>query len=230
MSDGRSRRWDGHRETRRAVFVEAAARAIEKHGPDAHLSDIAAEAGVSKPVLYRYFSDKDDLLGATAAYAADEIVTAVVEALRSDTDARTLVTSAVGAFLRQAELHRNLFLLAVRHHTRAVDGSVAGGKAAAAAVLTRTFEGALSAAGRDTRGAAPWAHAVVGLSISGAEWWLEQQTMTREEMTGYLSAFVWHAFDGISGGAYAGVTADISGSLTGSPDAPAPARSPRTAP
>ncbi|NHA01732.1 helix-turn-helix transcriptional regulator [Nocardioides sp. W3-2-3] len=57
-SDGRTTRWDDHRATRRTEFVQAAVRAIDALGPDASVADIAAEAGVSKPVLYRYFSDK----------------------------------------------------------------------------------------------------------------------------------------------------------------------------
>ena len=58
--DGRTTRWDAHRDQRRAELVLAAVRAIDQHGPDAGIADIAAEAGVSRPVLYRYFADKDD--------------------------------------------------------------------------------------------------------------------------------------------------------------------------
>ena len=57
--DGRTTRWDAHRDQRRAELVQAAVRAIDQHGPDVTIADIAAEAGVSKPVLYRYFTDKD---------------------------------------------------------------------------------------------------------------------------------------------------------------------------
>ena len=56
-----------HRETRRAELVEAAVAAIDEHGPSASIAEIAASAGVSKPVLYRYFADKDDLYRAVGA-------------------------------------------------------------------------------------------------------------------------------------------------------------------
>ena len=70
-TDGRSVHWAAHRSSRREELVVAAAGAIPLHGPDVHLGEIATAAGVSKPVLYRYFSDKDDLLAATTQWVAD---------------------------------------------------------------------------------------------------------------------------------------------------------------
>jgi len=164
-----------------------------------HLEEIATAAGVSKPVLYRYFSDKDDLLAATTHWVADRIVAAVTDVLRTpDLEPREAVARAVGAYLAEVEQHRNVFLLAVRHHTQGVDGSVADGKSAAAGVLTRALERALCAAGADIRGAEPWAHGVVGVGISMAEWWLERGTVGRDVVEEHLAAFIWHAFDGLS--------------------------------
>ena len=197
--DGRSVRWAAHRAARREELVVAAANAIAEHGPGVHLGDIAAAAGVSKPVLYRYFSDKDDLLAATTRWVADRIVAAVTEVLRTpDVAPREAVRRAVGAYLAEVEQHRNVFLLAVRHHTQGVDGSVADGKTAAADVLTRVLDRSLGAAGADTGGAEPWAHAVVGVGISMAEWWLERGTVGRDVVEEHLAAFIWHAFDGLS--------------------------------
>jgi len=208
--DGRSSRWDAHREARRAEFVEAATTAIEEHGPDAHLDEIAAAAGVSKPVLYRYFSDKDDLLAATARTAADRLILVVTDAIAAPGSPRDRVERAVHAYLTEVEQHRNLFLLAVRHHGQAMDGPVADGKAAMAAVFARTLGDALRHAGFDAGGAEPWAHALVGLGVSTAEWWLERQTMSKQAVADYLTAFIWHALDGI-GQQY--FTADPTASL-----------------
>ena len=62
--DGRTRRWAGHREARRLELVDAAVVAIEEHGPEVTTEQIAAEAGVSRPGLYRHFDGKDDLQSA----------------------------------------------------------------------------------------------------------------------------------------------------------------------
>ena len=79
--DGRSSRWDSHRETRRAELVAAAVRAVDSGGTEVSIADIAAEAGVSKPVLYRYFADKAELHGAVGMWAARQILDAVVDAV-----------------------------------------------------------------------------------------------------------------------------------------------------
>ena len=49
-------------EARRALIVEAAGRLFGEHGFDGtRLDRVAAEAGVTKPVLYRHFADKTAL-------------------------------------------------------------------------------------------------------------------------------------------------------------------------
>src|SRR3546814_16500714 len=70
--DGRASRWDDHREQRRTQLVDAAIIAIDRLGHQAGIADIAAEAGVSKAVLYRYFADKSVLHAAVGARMAEE--------------------------------------------------------------------------------------------------------------------------------------------------------------
>ncbi|MCB1004958.1 MAG: helix-turn-helix transcriptional regulator [Acidimicrobiales bacterium] len=45
-------------DARRAELADAAVRAIRTVGADASMADIAAEAGITKPVLYHHFGDK----------------------------------------------------------------------------------------------------------------------------------------------------------------------------
>ena len=59
-------RWTSHRDERRRQFVDAALRVLDAVGPELPMDAVAAEAGVSKPVLYRYFSDKAALVEALA--------------------------------------------------------------------------------------------------------------------------------------------------------------------
>lgn len=195
--DGRRLRWATHRDARRTTLVAAAAAAVEEHGPDVHLDAIAAAAGVTKPVLYRYFSGKDDLLAAAALWGAERIVGAITDALTDARDERTAVEGAVAAYLTEVETHRNLFLLVIRHRAGAVSGSVAEGKSAAADVLARALVNGLSTTGVARSGVDVWAHALVGMGLSTAEWWLASGTTSRDEVTRWLSSFVWHAFDGV---------------------------------
>ena len=49
---------------RRAELLGAAERAIRRIGPHASMDEIAAEAGITKPILYSHFGDKAGLVTA----------------------------------------------------------------------------------------------------------------------------------------------------------------------
>src|SRR5919198_1904523 len=61
---------------RRELIVEAAGRLFGERGYDgARLDDVAAAAGVTKPVLYRHFDSKRDLYLALLARHRDDLGT-----------------------------------------------------------------------------------------------------------------------------------------------------------
>lgn len=193
-SDGRTTRWDDHRAQRKEEFVQAAVRAIDMLGPDASVADIAAEAGVSKPVLYRYFADKAELHAAVGAWGTDLVLGRVIAAVLVPAPARDRVTAGVAAYLDTIAEHPQAFLLLTRQH--AGGDLLAAGKEQIATKLARMLGDALRELGGDTGAAEPWAHAVVGLGSSVGQWWLERRTMSRAAAAGYLGEFIWHALSG----------------------------------
>src|SRR3954466_9532139 len=62
--DGRRSRWTEHRRARREDLVTAAVEAVRLTGPHFAVDDVGRSAGVSKTVIYRYFTDKDELVDA----------------------------------------------------------------------------------------------------------------------------------------------------------------------
>lgn len=209
LVDGRSSRWDEHRETRREALVEAAVAAIDAHGPAASIAQVAESAGVSKPVLYRYFSDKDDLYRAVGAWGAEQVIAALMPVLLGDDPVRRRVERGCDSYLAFLAEHPQLFLLLVEH--RSSGDPLADGKEMVAATIARTLGDALRDLGVDAAGAEPWAHGLVGLGLSTGEWWLRRRTMSRAAVSRYLSSFVWHAFEGIA--AEHGVAIDPDGRL-----------------
>jgi AcrR family transcriptional regulator len=195
--DGRTTRWDAHRDQRRIELVEAAVRAIDLHGPDASVADIAAEAGISKPVIYRYFADKAELHSAVGKWGADLVVEKLLPVIVTEGPVRERVASACDAYLEVLEEHPQVFLLLVRHRADGND-PLEDGKIAIAAMLARAIGDSLRAQDLDSAGAEPWAHGLVGLGLATGEWWLTRQTMSREAVARYLTEFVWHAFAGVS--------------------------------
>src|SRR3546814_3371720 len=62
------------REAKREAVLQTAARAFAENGYHrTSLEEIAARLGVSKPTIYYYAQNKDDLVAAIAARALDEI-------------------------------------------------------------------------------------------------------------------------------------------------------------
>ncbi|WP_169787674.1 TetR family transcriptional regulator [Luteipulveratus mongoliensis] len=197
-SDRRTTRWDEHREQRRAELVEAAVRAIDRLGPDASVAEMAAEAKASKPVLYRYFADKNEIHAAVAAWSSARVAEQLLPALTAPGPIRDRIAAGVDGYLRVIEEHPQVFLLLVHHRG---DGDLlAAEKGTIAAALAVMLGDSLRSLGVDAAGAEPWAHGLVGLGLSTGEWWLERRTMSRSAVGRYLTELIWHAFAGIADG------------------------------
>jgi AcrR family transcriptional regulator len=208
--DGRNTRWDDHRESRRLELVEAAVAAIDEHGASASIAQIAGSAGVSKPVLYRYFSDKDDLYRAVGHWGADQVVQAIVPTLQGAQPLRERVERACTQYLTLISRHPNVFFLLVDHPNNA--DPFADGKEMVAAAFARTLHDGLSELGVDASGAEPWAYGVLGFGLSTGEWWLRRHTMSKAAVSRHLSSFIWNAFEGIA--RENGVRIDAAGRLS----------------
>lgn len=219
------------------MLVTAAVRAIDRHGPTAGLADFARAAGVSKPVLYRYFADKADLHAAVGDWGAGLVLERLAPALAADggSAAREPTAAAGEAGLRPSEPlglrervevgmdaylgalaeHPNVFLLLTSPGATGRSDPLARGKAAIAEAIARLMGDLMRGAGVDSGGAVPWAHAVVGMGLSVGEWWLRDRTMSRQAVAAYLSGFLWHALAGLA--EEHGLSADEVGRLHARP-------------
>ena len=54
-------------------------------------------------------------------------------------------------------------------------------------------------AGRDTGAAVPWAYGIVGLVHQAGDWWVDDQTMSRERFLAYLVDLLWDGLAGTAG-------------------------------
>ncbi len=106
-------RWRGHRETRRAELVEAAVEAIRARGAGVGMDDIAAQAGVSKPILYRHFTDRADLWLAVGRRVNDELLTAMSTALLVDRPPRETIAAVVDTYLALIEQDPEIYRFVV---------------------------------------------------------------------------------------------------------------------
>jgi AcrR family transcriptional regulator len=98
---GRPPRSAEERAAQRTRLVDAAMDAIRSHGPDVSVDDIAAVAGVSKPVLYAEFGDKVGIGEAIAVVLGERGERVVVEEMSKGgrLEMRAALTVAVNRFI-----------------------------------------------------------------------------------------------------------------------------------
>jgi AcrR family transcriptional regulator len=198
--DARKDRWTAHRAARRAEFVDAALRVLETQGPDLLMDAVAAEAGVTKPVLYRYFSDKAALVEALGERGTELLLTRLLPAINSDGPALARTREAVGAYFAVIDENPNLYwLLARRPGSEAAAGldPVQRDKEFIAGQLTAVIGDYLRVFGLDSGAAEPWAYGVTGLVQSTGEWWLQRRSMSRVHVVEYVTQLVWSALSGV---------------------------------
>jgi AcrR family transcriptional regulator len=196
--DRRRTRWDAHRAQRRRELIAAAVEAISTYGADADMEQVAAAAGVSKPVLYRYFADKAELWQAVGERVAEVVVEAVAPAIANVAAERDLVATTVDAYLSAIELRPDLYEFLV-HASGAprMPHIIASSAKRVASDLARVIGDRLRAMGLDSGAAEPWAYGIVGMVQTIGDWWITHgRPISRNALTEYVTTLLW---DGLSG-------------------------------
>jgi AcrR family transcriptional regulator len=194
-SDARRDRWRSHREARREEFIQAALRALARHGPEFGMEHVAAEAGVTKPVLYRHFTDKADLYVALGQRGTELLFDRLIPALNNEEAPVPRIRKSLDAYFSIIEEHPNLYRLLIR---RAFGRDVvADDKELIGNALSTLLGDYMRAFDMDSGAAEPWGHGIVGLVQNVSEWWLERRSMSRDAVVEYLTQIIWAAIDGI---------------------------------
>ncbi|MFC7660027.1 TetR/AcrR family transcriptional regulator [Pseudonocardia benzenivorans] len=194
---------DERRTRRRNEMVTAAVEAVRTHGAGVSVAEIAARAGITKPVLYRYFADRADLQRAVGEHAVGMLMQRMVPALSAELEPREQVAAVVDAFLAGIEEEPQLWRFVVHNPVEREAGTelVDDAREQIARMLASLIGERLRAAGRDSGGAEVWAHGLVGMVQSAGDWWLERRTMSRTAVTGYLTSLIWGGISGTLDGA-----------------------------
>jgi AcrR family transcriptional regulator len=202
--DGRRTRWTEHRAGRRIELIDAAIRAIKEDGSAVGMDRIAASANTSKPVVYRYFADKDDLYRAVTQRVVGTIITALRVVATDRLDSRAMIRASVGGYLELLEQSPELYRFVVAH-PHLEDGTTFS--EVIAGVLAGELAEELRVGALDPAYVHPWSEAIVGFISAASLWWLDHPgAMTREHLADYLSALLWGGAAGVE--SYSGRPAD----------------------
>jgi len=207
--DRRRTRWQDHRAQRRNDLIAAAVEAVVRFGPEVDMEQVAAVAGVSKPVLYRYFADKAQLWTAVGEHVGRIVVDAVAPAVAKVDAEYELVAATIDAYLGAIESQPDLYQFVVHQSgAPAMPHVIASSARAIATELARVIGDRMRALGLDSGGAEAWAYGIVGLVQSVGDWWiLHSRPMSRAALTDYTAALLWHGLSGIR------AAADLPGGL-----------------
>jgi AcrR family transcriptional regulator len=188
--DGRRSRWTEHRRARREELIGAAVEAVRAAGPDFAVDDVARSAGVSKTVIYRYFSDKDELINAVL----ERISTAILlprllgELAVERSDDRAGLHAMIAAFVQLIDDEPALYRFAYAQAGRSGRADlVAATEHEIAEALGRVMVERLVRAGRPAEPAMTWAYGVVGMVQLAAHWWSGTRTVTPDELVEQLT-------------------------------------------
>jgi AcrR family transcriptional regulator len=194
------------RAVRREELLDAADTVIRRVGSKASAALIAKEAGVTKPIIYRHFGDLSDLYRALAIRHQERLTNYLRSAreLHRDQDRRGRIHGIISAFFVAVEREPNLF----RFLVKSPPGELVDHEGPP--WLTRRFaeqigaylNGAFGEPG-SPRGRA-LGYAVAGTLITTVGWWLDDGTLSREDVIDAVTEMLVAGVPFSGGGAAAG--------------------------
>ncbi|MEU8488470.1 MULTISPECIES: TetR family transcriptional regulator [unclassified Streptomyces] len=190
-------------ERRRRELLEAADRVVLRDGPGASMNAIAAEAGITKPILYRHFGDKGGLYAALAKRHTDALLASLRAALDAPAERRERVESTLDTYLAAIEARPQVYRF-LMHPSESVSESTAPGEQGfyvgkhSAPLLRRmgeelaeVIEERVDLGPGSQQLARVWGHGIVGMMHAAGDWWLGERPCSRSELVRSLADLLW---------------------------------------
>ncbi|MFE2265121.1 TetR family transcriptional regulator [Streptomyces griseosporeus] len=188
---------------RRRELLEAADRVVLRDGPQASMNAIAAEAGITKPILYRHFGDKGGLYAALAKRHTDALLDSLRAALDAPADRRERVESTLDTYLAAIEARPQVYRFLMHPAEGSQSGDQGGdqgfdvGKHSAPLLrrmgeeLATVIEERLDLGPGGQQLARVWGHGIVGMMHAAGDWWLGERPCSRAELVRSLADLLW---------------------------------------
>ena len=186
-------------EQRRQELLEAADKVVLRDGPGASMNAIAAEAGITKPILYRHFGDKGGLYRALAVRHTDALLDALRAALDAPRERRERVEATLDTYLAAIEARPQVyrFLMHPAEDSPSGDRGFDVGQHSAPLLRRLGEELAQVIAERVDLGpeseelARVWGHGIVGMMHAAGDWWLRDRPCDRAQLVRHLADLLW---------------------------------------
>lgn len=187
---------------RRRELLEAADRVVLRDGPGASMNAIAAEAGITKPILYRHFGDKGGLYAALAKRHTDALLDSLRAALDAPAGRRERVEHTLDTYLAAIEARPQVYRFLMHPSDGAPSGDQGGegfevGRHSAPLLrrmgedLAEVIEERLDLGPGGHQLARVWGHGIVGMMHAAGDWWLGERPCSRAELVRSLADLLW---------------------------------------
>lgn len=144
------------------------------------MAAIAAEAGVSKPILYRHFGDKSGLYQTLAERHTRVLAEAIRAEFLTTVNLRERVHRTIETYLVMISENLNFYRF-LMHRARAEDTATHSVMSTMVQGLGEEIADMMIAQGElnDSGKAHIWGHAVVGMVQNAGDWWLDHPEVPR---------------------------------------------------
>ena len=189
----------GNRAARREALLDAADAVVLRDGPAASMAALAAEAGITKPILYRHFGDKSGLYSALAERHTTRLIERVRASLGQSADRRERVRRTIETYLAAISDEPGLYRF-LMHRAAAEDAGVHGQVAAFVRRVGAEVGAGIAAELRlppEQAGLAQtWGLGIVGMVQVAGDAWLESPDVSAHQLADQLTDLVWGAYAG----------------------------------
>ncbi|GMA40726.1 TetR family transcriptional regulator [Mobilicoccus caccae] len=163
------------------------------------VEEIAARAGVSKPVVYEHFGGKEGVY----AVVVDREIRALLDSITGALDdesatARGLLEKAALALLDYVEQSSEGFRILVRDSPAGQStGSFASLISDVASQVEHILAAEFKSRGLDPKTAPIYAQMLVGMVALTGQWWLESPKFKKAEVASHLVNLAWNGLTGL---------------------------------
>ncbi len=179
---------------RRDQLVGVAKAVFAELGYDgASVEEIAARAGVSKPVVYEHFGGKEGIYAVVVDRESTRLLDKITAYIHGEAGGRQMVHASALAFLHYIEEDPDGFRVLTRDSpsaatTAGIAGLLSDIADKAAGVLTQFFV----RSGLDPQTAPLYAGALVGMVAYVGSWWATERTPDAEEVAAHITALAYY--------------------------------------
>ena len=161
------------------------------------VEEIAAKAGVSKPVVYEHFGGKEGLYAVIVDREMQKLLGMVEGALTEDHPRRLLEQAAL-ALLTYIEQDTDGFRILVRDSPVATSaGTFASLIVDIAGQVEHLLAGEFKARGFDAKFAPMYSQMLVGMVALTGQWWVDVRKPKKTEVAAHLVNLAWNGLQGL---------------------------------